>query len=395
MTAKSHPPRLSRRVGALVLVAVVLAALVAAWLATGHDEEVAAPAAVARPELERLLVSAVTGPDRIAPGATAYVHGPHGTWLGAAGVADVATREPMQPDARMRLESVSKIWTATLILQLAQEGSLRLSDLVERRLPGVLPYGRRITIGQLLSHTSGLIDNNDVVRAPRRYLRRVSDAGERAWFRRLGARMGAHPELEFSPMAWIRLAAWQPLRSRPGTTYHYSNIGFEILGVVAARVTGRSVADLYAERFFRPLRLRSAAYDPQGPIAGPHAHAYSIAPSGEMIDATDWHGGIGAEGAVVADARDTAAFLTALMAGRLLRPARLDAMRTGAFWTAAADLACGADAYGHSGAGGGFKADVWVSADGGRVAVLLLNGRAGVRTDVSAAGIVNRLYCEA
>jgi D-alanyl-D-alanine carboxypeptidase len=394
MTATAPVRRHRRQTRVLVPLALVLAGLLAAWLAIGRDENAAAPATAERPELQRLLSSAVTGPDRIAPGVTAYLRGPRGTWLGAAGVANCATHEPMKPDARMRLESVSKIWTATLILQLAQERSLQLTDSVDRWLPGVLPYGRRITIGQLLTHTSGMIDNNDVVRAPHRYLRRVRDAGERARLRRLGERWGAHPELEFSPTAWIRLAAWQPLLFRPGTDYHYSNIGFEILGLVAARVTGRSVAGLYAERFFRPLGLRSAAYDPQGPIAGPHPHAYSISPSGRMTDVTDWHGGIGAEGAVVSDARDTAALLTALMGGRLLGPAQLGAMRSGAFWSFGVDLGCGVAAYGHSGAGSGFKADVWVSADGSRVVVLMFNGRTGDRGDARAAQIVNRLYCE-
>ena len=69
-----------------------------------------------------ILDSAVTGGDRLAPGAVAYVSGPRGTWIGAAGVADVTTGEPMRSDARMRLESISKIYTATLILQLAEQG---------------------------------------------------------------------------------------------------------------------------------------------------------------------------------------------------------------------------------------------------------------------------------
>ena len=120
----------------------------------------------ARPELQRVLVELTSGSARIAPGATAYVAGPHGTWSGAAGVADVATAQPMPVDARMRLESVSKIWTAVLVLQLAEHGRLDLDDTVERWLPGVLPFGNRITLRQLLTHTSGIFDNNDAVNHP-------------------------------------------------------------------------------------------------------------------------------------------------------------------------------------------------------------------------------------
>ena len=69
-------------------------------------------AAAARPELQAILDSLIVGRGRIAPGATAYVLDARGAWLGAAGVADVQSGEPMPVDARMRLESVSKIWTA-------------------------------------------------------------------------------------------------------------------------------------------------------------------------------------------------------------------------------------------------------------------------------------------
>jgi D-alanyl-D-alanine carboxypeptidase len=89
---------------------------------------------VARPDLQRVLVELTSGSGRIAPGATAYVSGPHGTWSGAAGVADAATGQPMPVDARMQLESVSKIWTAVLVLQLAEQGRLGLDDTVARWL---------------------------------------------------------------------------------------------------------------------------------------------------------------------------------------------------------------------------------------------------------------------
>ena len=92
-------------------------------------------------QLQRVLDEAVSGPDRLSPGATAYVAGPAGSWSGAAGVANVETGEAMTPDARMRLESVSKIWTGTLIHQLAEDGTLRLTDTVATWLPGLLPDG--------------------------------------------------------------------------------------------------------------------------------------------------------------------------------------------------------------------------------------------------------------
>ena len=146
-TTSDHPtPPRARRRGAwiLVVVAVVAAAVgLPVVLASTPADRVPA---VARPELQRVLDELTSGSGRIAPGATAYVAGPRGSWAGAAGVADVAAGRPMPVDARMRLESVSKIWTAVLVLQLAEQGRLGLEDTVERWLPGLLPFGDRITL---------------------------------------------------------------------------------------------------------------------------------------------------------------------------------------------------------------------------------------------------------
>jgi D-alanyl-D-alanine carboxypeptidase len=319
----------------------------------------------------------------------------HGhTWLGASGLSAV-TGESMPTDARMRLESVSKIWTGVLIHQLAEAGTLTLSDTVERWLPGMLPYGDRITIAQLLVHSSGLIDNNDVARDPEPFLARVKDPALKAELLRVGRRLAETPTTEFSPLLWIELAAFQPLLAEPGTQYHYSNIGFEILGLVAARASGQSIDSLYRERLFEPLGLTDSAYDPQGPISGPHARGYNVGPDGRLIDMTAAHAGIGAEGAVVSNAEDTAHFLVSLMQGKLLGPEQLALMKRSGFWSGGNPTGCGDVAYGHSGGGGGFKTDVWVSGDGKRVAVLLLNGRGDATADARAGAAMNRLYCSA
>jgi len=339
--------------------------------------------------LQALLDSAVTGRDRLAPGATAYVATPQGSWAGAAGVASLRDRAPMSVDARMRLESVSKIWTAALIYQLAEERKLRLSDTVERWLPGVFPYGDRITVAQLLSHTSGLIDNNDVVADATPFVERVTDKRFKARLLALASQLRRHPAIEFSPWVWIRLAAYQPLLTAPGTDYHYSNIGFDVLGVIAERAAGRSLPSLYRERFFEPLGLERTAYDPRGPIHGPHASAY--AGSGTR-DVSAVHPGVGAEGGIVSTAADTARFLVALMRGELLGSAQLAAMKDG-FWRGGDWASCTGAAFGHSGGGAGFKTDVWVSGDGSRVAVLLLNGRGDASADIHAGALMRDLYC--
>ena len=343
--------------------------------------------------MQRTLDGVVTGPDRLAPGATAYVSGPHGTWAGSAGVANVKTGEPMPPDARMRIESNSKTWLVAVVLQLVHDGMLNLDDTVDHWLPGLLrAHGREITLRQLMSDSSGLIDDNDVTATPsagRAYLARVGDPKLRSQLLGIAERVRANPAAHVSPLWFIRLAAWQPLVAAPGTTYHHSNIGWNVAGLIAAEAAGKPLPQLYRERILQPLRLRHTAYDPQGPIAGAHANGYAFAVGGAVTDTTAWHFGKGADGAIVTDAADEARFLTALTGGTLLDPDVLHELGAGD------DSGCGGPpVHSGSGAGDGFKSDVVYAADGSRVAVLLLNGRTPGDTGFArAAAAAASLYC--
>ena len=380
---------------------VVLLVAVAAALAAGCGGSAVHP----RPDLQGVLDELVAGPNRVTPGATAYVSGPRGTWTGSAGLADVAGRVAMQPDARMRLESVSKLWTATLVLQLAGEHKLRLDDTVAQHLPGLLPYGNKITIRELLNHTSGLIDNNDIARDPTRYIAMVREPELRAQLAEIYRRVSEDPATTFSALLWIKLARWIPLLADPGTSYHYSNIGYEILGLVATHVGGKPLAGLYRDRIAAPLGLDSVAYDPQGDIEGEHAVGYRVGSNGKLTAATGWGtGGTGAEGGIVSNARDEARFLVGLMQGKLLKPAQLAALKRVAPGAQAGlyglgtgvDPTCAGTAYGHNGGGIGFSTSVFVSGDGKRVAVLLANGRPSDSSlDDAVHAALSDLYCKA
>jgi CubicO group peptidase (beta-lactamase class C family) len=132
-----------------------------------------------------------------------------------------------------------------------------------------------------MTDSSGLIDDNDVFQSPDAYLARVKDARLRAQLTEVAARLRANPAAEASPLWMIRLAAWQPLLFAPGSRYHHSNIGWNIVGLVATRVGGKPLPALYRERIFQPLGLRHSAYDPQGPIAGPRTpRAMASPPTG-------------------------------------------------------------------------------------------------------------------
>ena len=257
-----------------------------------------------------------------------------------------------------------------------------------------------------------MIDNNDIGSDPAAYLARVGDPTLRARLPRVERRAAADPALRFPARLWVEFAAALPLRSPPGTVYHYSNIGYQVAGMIAEKVGRMPLASLFEQRIIEPLGLTSAAYDPQGEISGPHSRGYLVSADGGRVDATAWHGGTGAEGGIVANAAtnaaDEARFLEALMQGKLLRPAELVALKTPAsslgsnyalgFVVAQSGCAGIAGiAYGHGGAGAGFKTSVLTAGDGKRVAVLLANGNRQNDPDYYARidEAARRLYCAA
>ena len=248
---------------------------------------------------------------------------------------------------------------------------------------------------QLMSNSSGLIDDNDITKArpaeKHAMLARVGDPKLRAQLLATAARIRANPAAHVSPLLWIRLAAWQPLLAPPGTAYHHSNIGWNIAGLIAAKASGKPLPTLYRERIFQPLRLHHTTYDPQGPIAGAHAKGYALLANGTLADVTAWHYGKGADGAIVTDAEDEATFLTALTNGTLLDPNTLRELGAGD------PSGCGGPSvHGDPGAGDGFESAVVYAADGSRVTVVLLNG---VASDEAKAGFTGStaaaasLYC--
>ena len=115
----------------------------------------AAPAQAKAPKLQSALDAIVAGG---APGAVMVVHSPGRTLRLASGLADRDAGVPMRPGMHVRIASVTKTYTAAVVLQLVGERKLRLRDSVQRWLPGLVPNGRNITVRQLLGHTSGLGD---------------------------------------------------------------------------------------------------------------------------------------------------------------------------------------------------------------------------------------------
>jgi D-alanyl-D-alanine carboxypeptidase len=386
----------------------VVVSVAAVGIGIAVERPTAPRPSAARADLQQILERLVTGPGRVAPGVTAFVSGPHGSWSGAAGVANVRTGAAMWPDAPMHLDSQTKTWVATLILQLVADGRMRLDDTVERCLPGVLPYGKRITVRELLDHTSGIVDQQTFDNDALLFMQRVHDPALRTEILQFWQRLATDPTAKLPTALALRFTATLPLLWKPGSQFHYSNIGYEIAGLVAAKAGGAPLGRLLEQRISRPLGLTSAAYVPGGEVNASHTQDYAVAPNGTVRDATDFYRvGEGASGAMIASARDEGHFLTSLMQGKLLPPAELSAMRTPSIANPHYGLGigittdCHIPAYDHGGASNSTTSDALVSQDGKRVAVVLLNGNTsegrslGTRSSSAAANAARALFCAA
>jgi D-alanyl-D-alanine carboxypeptidase len=293
------------------------------------------------------------------PGALAYAREGNRTRTATAGYANVDAHVKMQAGERFRVGSVTKLFVATVVLQLAAEGHLRLGEPVRRILPGLLSDGGRITIRDLLAHRTGLADVADDPE--------VLNGSRSTW----------------SPRRLIALAAARPRTAAPGGDFRYSSTNYLVLGLVVERVTGRSLASQLRRRIIDRLGLADTAFTP-GRISGTHVHGYSLPAHQGVVDAAAeprdletrsarW---AGAAGDIVSSASDLARFLTALLRGELLPPAQLRAMenvrsRYG-LGLAVYPTRCGL-AWGHTGNLNGVLTIAWSTRNGGRQAVLVAN----------------------
>jgi D-alanyl-D-alanine carboxypeptidase len=236
-----------------------------------------------------------------------------GTYLKAYGAAALADNRPMAAGDRFRIGSVTKTFTATVILRLVEQGRLHLRDRLARWYPRVR-NSRLITIRMLLNHSSGIPE------APNRLFA--------AWVASRGRRV-------FTAAEMIRAAARLTPKFRPGHGYFYSNTDYTLLGQIAERVSGRSIDTLYRRWVIDPLHLRQTAYRPDSSLPLPNARGYLLAGS-ERADTTDWSfSWAGTAGGMTSTVPDLLRYGPALATGRgLLTPAMqrrrlLDAVDSG------------------------------------------------------------------
>lgn len=365
-----------RNSGKAALSAVVVGAVLAAAACGGETS-------VARPD-----DSPKTAPPAIAaamdqvvrngfPGVQVVIDGPGGHRTFTAGVGDVSTRAPFPDDARVRIGSNTKTFVATVVLQLVSEGKADLDAPIERYLPGVVQGngndGNRITVRQLLQHTSGLPD----------YLGRGNGNGiDREHAEQLNPEEEALRWQHFEMADLVRNAMTMPPNFEPGAKSVYTNTNYLLLGLLIERVTGHSAADEIQRRIIEPLGLRDT-YVPaarETTIRGPHVRGYHVR-DGKPVDFTDFDPSwAGTAGDMVATGADLNRFFAALLAGKLLPSAQLAEMKRtvpfdrgpGAGYGLGLihqPVPCDKEVWGHGGSIPGFETRNGVTADGTAVTV--------------------------
>ncbi|MFI5499707.1 serine hydrolase domain-containing protein [Nocardia asteroides] len=301
-------------------------------------------------------------------GALATLTDGGATSVVAAGLADLAAGTPMaaEPVQHVRVGSVTKSFTAAVVLQLVAEGRVELDSPVDRYLPGLLTGdgidGRIITVRQLLGHRSGLPEPT----AP--------DGIDEHTAAELGR--------TFTPAEEIALVLRNPARFSPGARFEYTNANYLVAGMLIEAVTGNRYGEELRDRIFTPLGL-SGTYLPATGVTGlrePHPAGYTgVAEETSMEPSVPW-----ASGALVSTGADLNRFFTALREGRVVPLAQLRQMLDGVdmgngdgmsygLGVGYAQLPCGARFVGHVGGVRGFTT-VAGATEGGRAVTFSYTG---------------------
>ena len=187
-------------------------------------------------------------------------------WQAAFGLANLETHRPITLDTQFELASMTKQFTAMAIMILSEQGKLKFDDTLDKYCPEFPPYARTIHIRDLLHHVSGLPDYEELM---------VGKIGDN-FFRSSKSPPAAH---EFTSAEVLKTLSWQPkLKFVPGSGFEYSNSGYEVLGQIIERVSGKRYAEFLREQIFDPLGMHDTLVLDERRRSGPRlALAYQKA----------------------------------------------------------------------------------------------------------------------
>ena len=336
-------------------------------------------------EKEQALSAAQNLVDGGFPAALAAVTKADGSTVGVAvGTGNLETGEAPPLDGEIRIGSSTKTFTAVVILQLVQEGKINLDEPVETYLPGLLRGegidGSKITIRQLLQHTSGLPEYTD-------------QTGHEDPV--------ANRDNYYSPRDLLDFALKKPADFAPGSQWKYSNTNYVMLSLLAERVTHRPLAEQITKRIIEPLGLAHTYYPGPGEedIRGTHPHGYHRRSQGELEDITRKDPSeAGGAGAIISTPSELNKFFQAVLDGTLLNQDSIAEMKktvdagqpeTGVdhygLGIISTSLSCGGTAWGHAGSIPGYTTFNGVGPDGTAVTVTVTALTTAIADDPSSA----------
>lgn len=213
------------------------------------------------------------------------------------GKSDLELNVNIQPDMVFRIGSITKQFTAVAILQLEEKGKLSLQDEITKFLPDFPTHGYKITVENLLTHTSGIKD-----------------------YTRMKEWTGEMQRRDMTPKEIVDFFKDQPMDFEPGTKYEYDNSGYILLGCIIEKVSGDSYARYLEKNIFLPLGLKHTFYENNTDIVMNRVHGYSKGDSGYMnspyLSMTQPY----AAGSIISTVDDLYTWTKGVRSGRIIKP---------------------------------------------------------------------------
>lgn len=312
------------------------------------------------------------------PGSIMLVYKPtEDVWIGNSGKSNLEHNKSILTTSQFRTGSVTKMFTAVVILKLVEQGRLSLEDKLSDLLPSVngkIPLAEKITVRHLLAHLSGIID------PPNESLRYQAD-------------------IINNPIAMYTMTLDETLETyvygkdlnfTPGSSYSYSNTNYWLLGTIAEAITGKSLQPLMDELIFNPLQLTNTYIEKRDDrnVTRGYADLYG---NGVLLDVSLWDKAEGdgeADGGLISTAEDLFKFMDGLFGGKLVSASTLDEMKKIQLPTCNTpycEYGLGLEiwrtdagtAYGHNGGLVGIEANVLYYENNGGISVLYKNNGNG------------------
>lgn len=308
------------------------------------------------------------------PGMVVWIDTPQYQFTGASGFANLMDEAPMSPEGAFRIGSITKMFTATVIIQLAEEGVLRLDDPLALWLPDVadqLSYGDQITLRHLLSHTSGVFHyvENEAY---------YPDIFTEVQVDETTGAVTLDCVLRDPNDTLVRYVYGKDAYFEPGEGWYYSNTNYTLLGMVIETAMAMPLAEAYRTKIYEPLGMGSTFLDCYEDPLIDVVHGYTGF-GDTLTDLTELHESIGwSAGGMVSTAPDLIAFARGLFGGELFDdPESLVAMTTPAPGSPyGLGMFIEEDSMGHAGGIAGFRSVLNYASEFDTVVVILYNNDA-------------------